>query len=488
MKKEVIIADDWTRNWNGSIAIKTTAIVTWVLVLVAFIAIMIWANKVEHDFLNENIQKVNHLSLTIDNLLYKQSNIDDAEFKNIITSTYESAGFIGVDLMIEGQHFVFGETTKDIDFIKSEFQHLQTGNNSLVVLKAYYPNIEMLISEKRNHVVMITFIIILIFAALLILAIHFIVHSPLSVMIDTTKAISEGEKDLRLDGSREDEFGHLSRFFNEMLDSLQLRQLDKLREKQHELEIAMEKVRVASKAKSDFLAKMSHELRTPLNAIIGYSELLIEDAEAEGQINLKSDLNRINIAGNHLHELINNVLDLSKIESGKMEVNCNKFNLKEMISNISSIIHPLIEKNNNVLDIHFDTKMETIVADERKLQQAILNLLSNAAKFTNKGEIKLRVSDVHENNHNWMKISVVDTGIGIEQKSLNNLFQDFTQADSSTSAIFGGTGLGLSISKRFCNMMGGDIFAESEIGKGSRFVIKISLNVEEYCLNLNSKN
>ena len=242
---------------------------------------------------------------------------------------------------------------------------------------------------------------------------------------------------------------------------------------QFELAKARDEALKASRAKSTFLANMSHELRTPLNAILGYSEIIMEDAIENKHNSYVKDASKINNAGKHLLELISNILDLSKVEAGKMKLSITTTNLTTLIKTIAETIHPLIEKNNNTLKVEIPDDIGEIQNDDIKLKQIILNLLSNASKFTHQGVITLKVQQyIHENN-DWIKISVTDTGIGVSNESLEKIFHSFSQADDSTSREYGGTGLGLDISQNFCWLMGGDLKVASELGKGSSFWLQI---------------
>jgi PAS domain S-box-containing protein len=245
----------------------------------------------------------------------------------------------------------------------------------------------------------------------------------------------------------------------------------------------------ASRAKSTFLANMSHELRTPLNAVIGYSEMLQEDLESEGLTAFIPDLQKVQVAGKHLLGLINDILDLSKIEAGRMNMELSDFDLTEMTHNAASTVQPLVMKNNNQLVINIPPNLGKMHSDPVKVQQCLVNLLSNAAKFTNNGTITLEVgrSDTggvtRQMNAMARTLAVVsghevvvlfqvsDTGIGISEEQINKLFQPFTQVDPSATRKYGGTGLGLAITKRYCQMLQGDVTVESEPGKGSTFSI-----------------
>ncbi len=215
---------------------------------------------------------------------------------------------------------------------------------------------------------------------------------------------------------------------------------------ERELAVARDQALEATRAKSDFLANTSHELRTPLNAIIGYSEMLQEQAEDLGQDDFTPDLEKINAVGKHLLQLINEVLDLSKIEAGKMELYLESFSIHDMVNGVVVITHPLVEKNANTLEVTCDESLGTMRADLTKVRQGLLNLLSNACKFTEKGMISLKVARSTQNGVDWLSFRVADTGIGMTPDQMSTLFEPFSQASASTSSQYGGTGLGLGIS------------------------------------------
>jgi adenylate cyclase len=234
------------------------------------------------------------------------------------------------------------------------------------------------------------------------------------------------------------------------------------------LSAALDKAETMNRTKSTFLANMSHELRTPLNAIIGYSEMLQEDAAGKGDAEPLEDLKKIEGAGRHLLGLIDDILDLSKIEAGKMEVSIETIDLRALVDEAVSIARPLVDKNANTLGIACPADIGSLHSDRAKVKQALLNLLSNAAKFTSKGRLTLRVAREADGGACFR---VSDTGVGMTQGELDKLFQPFRQADDSSTKRFGGTGLGLAITKHFCTMLGGDVTVESTPGVGSTFTI-----------------
>jgi signal transduction histidine kinase len=263
------------------------------------------------------------------------------------------------------------------------------------------------------------------------------------------------------------------RKYQEHLEELVRERTAELAQATREAQEARNVAEAANRAKSTFLANMSHELRTPLNAIIGYSEMLMEDAEDEGLETFVSDLEKIHVSGKHLLTLINDILDLSKIEADRMELYLETFDVASMVKDVVSAVQPLVEKNANTLEVHRADDLGTMHTDLTKVRQSLFNLLSNAAKFTEGGTIRLDVNRVPVDDVDWFTFSVRDTGIGMTPEQMGKLFQAFSQVDASTTRKYGGSGLGLAITKRFCQMMGGDISVESEYGVGSTFTIRL---------------
>ena len=236
----------------------------------------------------------------------------------------------------------------------------------------------------------------------------------------------------------------------------------------------------ANLSRSIFLAKMSHEFRTPLNAVIGYSELLLEQGQAAGAEEQRlKDLERINAAGRHLLALVDDVLDVSRIEAKTVDLSVETFSLNRFVDDVVATARPLMDPNHNQLLVVAAEELGEVTNDQTKLRQVVLNLLSNAAKFTQSGKVTLHVLREARAGGDWMEIRVDDTGIGISEDELAKLFQDFAQANASTAATYGGTGLGLAVSQKLCNLMGGGVTVTSEPGRGSSFIVRLPATVAQ---------
>ena len=352
---------------------------------------------------------------------------------------------------------------------------------------------------RRYAMLLLVFLVVSDLLALLIASkLQNLISQPILRLEDTMRMVSVKKNyEVRALKFYDDEIGRLIDGFNIMLAEIQERDTAlqganvelKMRTGELETEIAHRKqtqeellgakrtAEDASRAKSAFLANMSHELRTPLNAIIGYSEMIEEEIQDTGQFQNVQDVKKIRSAGKHLLALINDVLDLSKIEAGKMGLHLESFDVAQMIEEMVSTFQPTVAKNSNQLDVDVAEDAGTMVADVTKVRQILFNLVSNACKFTNQGTISLHVDRTELSGRQWIRFRVADTGIGISAEQQQNLFKEFAQADVSIARKYGGTGLGLAISHRFAQLMEGGISVESEPGKGSVFTVCLPAKV-----------
>ena len=377
-----------------------------------------------------------------------------------------------------------------------------TVDNEIVGFLHVVANLDELTERLLETVIVaaILTIVLIVLSFLFASMLNGLITRPIIAVSNSMKEVGEREDfSIRIETNREDEIGDVIQGFNNMLSRIQARdqeladirsnlerlvgerteelestnkdlkeEIDQRQKTQVQLSAAKEAAEEANQAKSAFLANMSHELRTPLNAIIGYSEMLLEDAEEEDAQERISDLQKVQRSGRHLLGLINDILDISKIEAGKIDLNIDPVDLNILIAEVEGTAAPLMKANGNHLEITTPADSRLIECDDQRLRQVLLNLLSNAAKFTENGNIDLIVE---RNGDSWVCFAVRDTGIGMSAEQVDCLFEPFSQADSSIGQRYGGTGLGLAISRRFVEMMGGRITTESELGAGSCFTV-----------------
>jgi len=458
---------DWKDNFLSNIAIKITAPLLWFLVFIGTAVSFLLSGDVDTKIRTILNNHADHYAYSVSKALTLKRADLDAMGREIVSSKSDNVSFTAVRLrngILTRDYGIVSDTDENIsrDLLVPGVNSVSKGT-----ITFYHTPVRKLVKKERVRMLVSAGVPLILIGVALSLLINRIVVGPIRDLVQATRKITAGDTTLRLNSRRQDEFGHLERFFDKMLDQLQ--------ERKDQLQTALESAQAADRIKSQFLANMSHELRTPLNAIIGYSELIMENLSGTQahENEIRSDLERIRSAGRHLLTLINDVLDIAKIEAGKMEITRSRFRIRQMIDAVASTSMPLMIRNNNVAEIDCPDTLGDMKSDELRIQQVLINLMSNAAKFTRDGNIRLSAERYAVDDTDWLRFKVEDNGIGISDIDSKRLFNEFAQVEDHISGKPVGTGLGLAISRKFCELMGGTIRLNSTPKVGSTFIVEL---------------
>ena len=492
MKVNKSLTSDWTQSWNASLPIKITTIVLWGVALIGFAiaVVQLWGKEA---VLKEQYQgNADRLSYQVLRRMHENPNLTlealTRTLEDLVRDHQFSAAKLNIKdgvIHIDKPHKNDKMTTRIIPI----YHQLAGTDNPFVEIAVFHPDWSVLLRTQQKHLLWFMVAICLLFGLFLTWIMNRVVAKPFEALVSATQAISGGQLDMRFDTNRPDEFGLFARFFNEMLDVIvrdkkrlaatnkELKQYGErlenmVQERTSDLAIARDKALDANKTKSAFLANMSHEIRTPLTAIIGFAESIQDNTQTAADNDQLID--SIIRNGNHLLDIINEILDMSKIEADRLEIERILFSPFQLIHDIDTIASiQAQEKELYFRIIHIFPLPHQVKSDPTRLKQILLNLCSNALKFTEKGGVKLILSA--DAKTNMLQFSVIDTGIGMSDQQLQKLFQPFTQADSSTTRRYGGTGLGLYISQQLTQMLSGSLKVSSLDGMGTRFDVSIDI-------------
>ncbi len=448
-----------------SIAYIITGKVIAVLALLIFIITMTVFMNIEQGLTKAYGDKADLLAYRIEKLLIAERSIQTETFAQHVIPLLQELDFASVHLDLTINSRDIGTLPPTFELKVRQILVNEAGSVQIVTLRAAHRPIGELANTQRQQVLIYALWSLLVLSALLLITIRNNVLKPLTDLVHAAQGISPANPDKRLTITRNDEFGQLSIFMNKMVDQIMSHQ--------GQLQDALEVSQAANIAKSRFLATMSHELRTPLNAVIGYAEMMREDIKQGNQQQTLVDITQILDAAWHLLTLIDEVLDMSTIEAGKMVLHVNTVLVNDLVGDINASIRPQIENKGNVLQIDVQESLDAFQTDYQRLKQILANLLDNANKFTEHGTITFTIQQSDDDSQPSVTFRVSDTGIGIRQHDLAGLFQPFNQLDNSASRPYGGTGLGLAICKQMCTLLQGEITVHSIIGEGSTFSVTI---------------
>lgn len=513
-EERIVVSDDWTKNWQAKIAVKTTAIFLWMVIAVGFFGLVLSTQDLEEEI----NQKIGH---DVDSIAFHAISLfssappsaapdERGQLVRLFLNEIAESEIEAIRIQVAGTEVSVGNIESHWESKRRTIENFSPSWSEDPVefsVTAYHTPVLDLVWDSRGWSLVIMAAVILCIGMILSMTINNVLAKPFEVLVAATQAVSRGNLDLRLDVSREDEFGQLSRFFNRMLETIK-RQQDELTHvnegliteigvrkraeqdlKHHrdqlerlvqvrtqDLKAARDQALQASKTKSAFIANISHEIRTPLTPIVGFAEVILDGHQSpqEQRLSLKSIIRN----SKHLLTLINDILDLSKIEADHLEVEKISVDPFELMQDVDSLVGMLAREKG----LEYETRYEfpiprRISTDPFRLKQVLINLASNAVKFTEKGFVHILIR--YDADECCLFITVADTGIGVSQDKQERLFEAFSQADSSTTREYGGTGLGLYISQQLARLLGGAITMESIVGVGSRFVLRLETGAFE---------
>ncbi len=489
MSTEPTFTQDWLQNWQAKIAVRITSVIIWTLSFISMIIAGILISQVRGDVEESQNILSDHLAFYIQQKHQQVSNFSFSLFEEEVQHILQHDYVHAIQLKHQNQIKTYGEAKKADNKIR---RLISTPHPLEITL--FSPPINEIIRSKQIEIFMLFSAGIIFLGSFIGLVIDKFVKKPFLHLDDVAQRYTLGQHDVRADSNRRDEFGTLALFLNKMLDRISLneqrlqneinertfahnkikQQRDALQQLTHELTLARDQANQSNKAKTLFVANMSHELRTPLNAIIGYSELIQESPENHHNQQLINDINKILHASKHLLRLINQILDISKIETGKMQLLPEPTPIKSLVHDVHNTLQPIIKNNQNTISIDIDEHINTLHIDPIRTKQILFNLIDNANKFTHHGQIHISLK-LHDKQ---FIINVKDNGIGIDEDKLPHIFDEFVQADISTTRRYGGTGLGLSICRHLTQLMGGEITVHSNLDKGSTFTVTIPITTD----------
>ena len=459
---------DWQSNWGSSIAVKATAPVLWMLIFLGLIIATIVHNQYVSSLPKIISDDADRLAYMTTRYLVEREGGQPLDLKGMLSKELEGMKFTHGEVQVKNRTISFNlagdHTTSTVSLTRDIYYSDTLTDPELLLARMtlYHPPLQQLIQSHRKHFLVVVGIPLLIFGLTLAWFTHMIVTRPIFELVKATKAISDGDINLRLQSGRKDEFGHLAQFFNQMLDNLQA--------KQDLLSKAVIEAESANKMKSNFLANMSHEIRTPLTAIIGYADLMKKGQQTEQE--QISQIEAIGRSSRHLLEIINDILDLSKIEAGQLVIETLPVSPIKVVKEVENIIAVRAEEKGLSFNVNYRFPLPRfIITDPTRLRQILLNLCSNAVKFSNEGSININIG--YNDEVQRIKFEVTDAGIGMTDDEIERLFKPFSQADTSTTREYGGTGLGLSISKQLAEQLGGEISCISRKKIGSKFTLTV---------------